>query len=143
MLRQRFRRGIVMVSVAVVGASGLAVASAGSAVAGVVTHPSTLTCTPDTGSSGAPVLHCTATDPNGVKSIHATAQDTGFSPNFGVAAVSQPCSPAPSDTLTLTFVTFFAPRYQVVVADCAGLKDVYRVSPDGTVKFVRTKGSTA
>jgi hypothetical protein len=135
----RIRKLIAVASLTMVGAGGLGLATAGSAVA--AGGDSTLTCTTGTSGGGFPDMTCTATDPDGLGSIHVVAKQSG-GVNVGTANVQ--CSPTPASSLSLKFSNLqlvFAGggSYQVVVRDCAGNKDVYRVdSTTGAVTFIRT-----
>ncbi|MEN3314764.1 MAG: hypothetical protein V7605_998 [Acidimicrobiaceae bacterium] len=130
------RRFAALASMTMLGAGGFALATAGPAAA--AGGNSTLSCVTGTQGSGAPTLQCTASDPDGVHSVRAGAKG-GIFGQFTPASAGAPCSPTPANTLILTFISPFAPQYNVTVLDCQGNKDIYRVdAATGQATFLRT-----
>jgi hypothetical protein len=131
---------VAAASLTMVGVAGFGLAAAGSASAAA--GDSTLTCTTGTSGFGFPDMTCTATDPDGVHSIHVVAKQSG---GVRVGAAAAPCAPTPSNSLTDVFsnlqLVYGSPNnpYIVTVADCAGNKDIYRVdATTGAVTFLRS-----
>ncbi|HEX3394626.1 MAG TPA: hypothetical protein VHS52_08870 [Acidimicrobiales bacterium] len=134
-----FRKFSAAASLAVLGASGFALAAAGPAAADP--GNGTLTCTPSYQNNGQPKMSCTATDPDGVHSIRVSETNSG---GFNYGSATTPCSSG-ATTLNDTFPNFAFSSYKVVVTDCQNpaSKDIYRVdAATGSVTYVRSTGGS-
>src|SRR4051794_13100463 len=104
------RKFVAAASLSMLGTAGFALVAAGPASAAA--GDSTLTCTPGTTGVGFSIMRCTATDPDGVHTIHVVAKQSG---GVNVGSASAPCSPTPAAQLTDSFdnlqLIFGSPPY--------------------------------
>jgi hypothetical protein len=131
------RKAAAAVSLTLIGTGGLGLAVAGPAAA-VNGGSVSLDCTTGT-AGGQPSMSCTATSRNGGVALHfAKVADLTSGTNF-VVGTSSPCNQGGiTNPQTLSFPATPGHKYKVIVTNCTGNKDVFKVAPDGTVTVIKS-----
>jgi len=125
------RKVAAAASLALMGAGGLALAGPAAAGDGFTS----LSCAPGA-AGGSPSLSCTATPAPGA-ALHFVRVTDISEGHFVTSAVSPCAKGAIANPLTLSFPADPGDRYRVVITSCAGGRDVFRVTTDGSVTLIK------